>query len=193
MSATTSSETLPNGVNLASIGSLIDAIKGSPAMADVKFKARSEWKGGTRTEVTIDEVHSNNTNISGPDRRFTIQVDEPIYLGGTDLAPNPVEVMAAGLCGCITAGIVTNSAMFGTELEKVNVEVTVDFDVNGVLGLNKEAANGAIGLHYKVTLKAKDSANSDKLQRSKETIDRKSPVKNTLELPLRITREFVLE
>lgn len=193
MSEITAPETLPNGVNLASIDSLIGAIKGSPAMADVKFKARSEWKGGTRTVVTIDEVLSNNINISRPDRHFTIQVDEPPYLGGTDSAPNPVEVMAAGLCGCLTAGIVTNSALFGTELEKVSVEVTVDFDVHGVLGLNKEAANGAIGLHYKVTLKAKDSAHSDKLQRSKETIDRKSPVKNTLELPLRVTTEFVLE
>lgn len=185
--------TLPNGVDLASIGSLIEAITTSPALADVKFKARSEWRGGTLTEVTIDEVHANNANISSPERHFKLLVDEPPYLGGTDLAPNPVETMAAGLCGCLTAGIVTNSALFGTELEKVNVEVTVDFDVHGVLGLNKQSPNGAVGLHYKVTLKAKEPGQTEKLTKSKETIDRKSPVRNTLELPLRITTEIVVE
>ncbi|MGI4737743.1 MAG: OsmC family protein [Janthinobacterium lividum] len=191
MNATT--ETLPNGVNLANIGSLIEAITTSPAMADVIFKARSQWLGGTLTEVTVDEVHSNHTNISPPERQFKLHVDEPAYLGGTDSAPNPVEMIAAGLCGCLTAGIVTNSALFGTELEKVQVEVDVTFDVHGVLGLSKTAPNGAIGLHYKVTLKAKDPADTDKLTRSKETIDRKSPVKQTLELPLHVTTELVIE
>ena len=186
-------ETLPNGVNLGNISSLIEAITASPAMANVTFKARSQWQGGTRTEVTVDEVHANNTNISPPERQFKLHVDEPPYLGGTDSAPNPVEMVAAGLCGCLTAGIVTNAALFGTELEKVQVEVDVHFDVHGVLGLNKEAANGSIGLHYKVTLKAQDPALADKLIRAKETIDRKSPVKQTLELPLRITTEVVVE
>jgi len=184
---------LPNGVNLASIGSLIDAITASPALADVVFKARSQWQGGTRTEVTVDEVHANNVNISSPDRQFKLHVDEPPYLGGNDSAPNPVEMMAAGLCGCLTAGIASNAALFGTELEKIQVEVDVHFDVHGVLGLNKAAPNGAIGLHYKVTLKAKDPSLADKLIRSKETIDRKSPVKQTLELPLRITTEVIIE
>ncbi|SNR95680.1 MULTISPECIES: OsmC family protein [Hymenobacter] len=186
-------DTLPNGVNLANIGSLIDAITTSPALADVVFKARSQWQGGTRTEVTVDEVHSNNANISSPDRQFKLYVDEPPYLGGNDSAPNPVETVAAGLCGCLTAGIASNAALFGTELEKIQVEVDVRFDVHGVLGLNKAAPNGAIGLHYKVTLKAKDPLLADKLIRSKETIDRKSPVKQTLELPLHITTEVVIE
>lgn len=186
-------DTLPNGVNLANVSSLIEAITTSPAMADVVFKARSQWQGGTRTEVTVDEVHSNNANISTPHRQFKLHVDEPPYLGGEDSAPNPVEMMAAGLCGCLTAGIATNAALFGTELEKIQVEVDVRFDVHGVLGLNKETANGAIGLHYKVTLKAKDPEAAHKLVRSKETIDRKSPVKQTLEMPLHITSEVVVE
>lgn len=186
-------DTLPNGVNLANVSALIDAITNSPALADVVFKARSQWQGGTRTEVTVDEVHSNNANISPPHRQFTLHVDEPPYLGGEDSAPNPVEMIAAGLCGCLTAGIATNAALFGTELEKIQVEVDVRFDVHGVLGLKKESPNGAIGLHYKVTLKAKDPAHTHKLTRSKETIDRKSPVKQTLEMPLHITSEVVIE
>jgi len=189
----TATETLPNGVNLSNISSLIEAIVASPALADVTFNACSQWQGGTRSEVTVGAVHANQTNISPPDRQFTLHVDEPPYLGGQDSAPNPVEMVAAGLCGCLTAGIATNAALFGTELEKIQVEVAVHFDVHGVLGLNKQVPNGAIGLHYKVTLKAKDATMAEKLVRSKETIDRKSPVLQTLELPLRITTEVVVE
>ena len=119
----TITETLPNGVNLSSISSLIDAITASPALANVTFKACSQWQGGTRTEVTIGEVHANQANISSPDRQFTLHVDEPPYLGGQDSAPNPVEMIAAGLCGCLTAGIATNAALFGTELEKIQVDL----------------------------------------------------------------------
>lgn len=189
----TATATLPNGVNLGSISSLIDAITASPALANVTFKACSQWLGGTRSEITIGAVHANQANISAPDRQFTLHVDEPPYLGGQDSAPNPVELMAAGLCGCLTAGIATNAALFGTELEKIQVEVDVHFDVHGVLGLDKQTPNGAIGLHYKVTLKAKDPGMAEKLVRTKETIDRKSPVKQTLELPLRVTTEVVVE
>ena len=193
MQQETHSKTYPNGVNLDNINGLVGAIKADAALGDVKFFARSEWQGGTKSEVTVDKVHANGSNLSGPERSFTIMVDEPAYLGGGDSAANPMELLAAGLCGCLTAGIATNAALFGTELERLAVEVTLDIDVHGVLGLNKTAQNGAIGLHYKVIMKGKDGADVAAMTRTKETIDRKSPVRNTLELPLKVTTEVVVE
>jgi hypothetical protein len=44
-----------------------------------------------------------------------------------------------------------------------------------------------------VTLKGKNGASVEQLLKSKEILDKKSPIKNTIELPLRITREVVIE
>lgn len=184
---------IKNGVDLDNIQGLLGAIENDPKVAQVQFKAQSEWIGGTQSEVTISEMFSNQQNMFGPDRQFKLRVDEPGVLGGKDEYPNPVEYLASALCGCLTAGIATNAALFGTELEKINVEVLVNFDLHGVLGLDRSQPSGPLDLHYKVTLKGKNGANVESLIKSKETLDKKSPIKNAIELPLRVTTEIVIE
>jgi uncharacterized OsmC-like protein len=182
---------LPNGVDMESVGSYVEAVKADSNNAKISFVAESNWKGGTKAEVNVKEFYANGQPASRADRNFKFNVTEPSQLGGADDAPNPVELLAAALCGCLTAGIATNSAMFGTELEKLNIKVKVDFDLMGVLGLDRSVGNGAQHLHYTVTLKGK--AAKDALQRSKETLDRKSAILNTLKNPLNVTTEFILE
>jgi len=182
-----------NGVMLDPINDLVGAIQGDPDVAKVQFKARSEWKGGTQAEVTISELLSNGQNIREAGKAFTMTVDEPGVLGGKDEHPNPVEYLASALCGCLTAGIATNAALFETELEKINVEVDVNFDVRGVLGIDRNQPSGPLNLHYKVTLKGKNGASVEALTKSKETLDKKSPIKNTIQLPLHVTTEFQIE
>lgn len=182
-----------NGVNLDNIDGLVNAIKEDPDVAKVQFKAKSKWLGGTKAEVTISELHSNGQNIRGEQDRFKLIVDEPGVLGGTDEHPNPVEYLASALCGCLTAGIATNAALFGTELEDIQVEVDVNFDIHGVLGLDRSKPNGPLDLHYKVKLKGKNGATAEQLTKSKETLDKKSPIKNTIQLPLNVTTEIEIE
>ncbi|MBT8218880.1 MAG: OsmC family protein [Bacteroidia bacterium] len=179
-----------NGVMLDNIDALVTAIKDDPAVANVQFKAKSKWLGGTQAEVTVSELHSNGQNIRPAERNFKLIVDEPGVLGGKDEHPNPVEYIASALCGCLTAGIATNAALFGTDLEEIQVEVDVNFDIHGVLGLDRTKPNGPLDLHYKVKLKGKDGASLEQLTKSKETLDKKSPIKNTIELPLKVTTEF---
>jgi uncharacterized OsmC-like protein len=173
---------------MENIGQLVDAVKSNPEMAKVTFSANSQWKGGTKCEVTIAQLHAGGENIARPDRSFKLLIDEPSQLGGTDEAPNPVEYLAAGLCGCLTAGIATNAAMFGTELDTIEVSVEADFDLHGVLGLDKNAPNGAVELRY--TVKMHGPGDHDKMIKSKETIDRKSPIRNTLSLPLMVATDI---
>lgn len=180
-----------NGVNLGNVEALVSGIKENPALGNVRFSAKSEWKGGTRSEVTISDLHAGGQNIAAPGRSFKLMVDEPPQLGGTDEAPNPVEYLAAGLCGCLTAGIATNAALFGTEIEKLEVSVEADFDIRGLVAVDRSVPTGAQEIRYTVRLKG--AAPKENLQRSKETIDRKSPVRNTLANPIKITTEIIIE
>ncbi len=181
----------PNGVNLTDVGAYVDAVKTDNNAAKVSFVAESNWTGGTVADVNVREFYSNGEKASREDRHFNFQVTEPSVLGGADDAPNPVEMLAAALCGCLTAGIATNAAMFGTNLEKLNIKVKVDFDLMGILGLDRNVPVSAQHVHYTVTMKG--DAPREALQRSKDTLDKKSAIVNTLRNPITVTSELIIE
>jgi uncharacterized OsmC-like protein len=118
-------------------------------------------------------------------------VDEPAQIGGTDQAPNPIEYLAAALCGCLTAGIATNAALFETDLEVIDVTVEADLDVAGLLGLDDAVPTHCSEVRYDVRLKG--PASRDRLVRAKETLDRKSPVRNTIEHAVRVRTRLVVD
>ena len=160
-------------------------------MGKVAFKARSSWKRGTKSEVTVDSVLAGGNEMSPASRRFAVAVDEPPYLGGADAAPNPVEVLLAALAGCVTAGIATNADMFGVPIDAMNIELEADVDARGMLGHDKSVRNGVTDIRYTVTIQS--PASEEQVRRCKETIDRKSPVRDTLANPVNITSRLVFQ
>lgn len=179
-----------NGVNLDDINATATAIKADPKVAQVKFKAKSTWAGGCRANIEVAQIEIAGGDAMPPTRHFVVRTDEPSPLGGTDEAPNPAELLAASLCGCLTAGIATNAALFDTNIENLEVTVEANWDLHGLFGFDKSVPAGSTGIHYTVRIKGDDP---EKLRRCKETLDRKSAVRKTLELAVPITSELIIE
>lgn len=181
---------LLNGVNLENIGQLAEAVKADNSVGKITFFAKSKWVAGTKTEVTVNKINSNGQDITRQGREFKFYVDEPAQLGGLDEAPNPVEYVIGGLCGCITGAIASNAALFGTKLDEIEVSVEAGCDLVGVFGFDKSVSSGLSNLKYSVKLKGPDS--KEKMLKSKETIDKKSSVLNTLKntLPVETSAEI---
>ena len=59
-----------NGVNLEALGGFVDAVKNGAGSPEIRFTARSNWTGGTRTEVTIDQFTAGGVNAAPPERSF---------------------------------------------------------------------------------------------------------------------------
>lgn len=178
---------------MGAVHEYVDAVLQDGEQARVTFIARSQWQGGTLARVRVGELLVAGQNVAGEGRNFVLHCDEPPALGGRDQAPNPVELLAAGLCGCLTAGIATNAALFDTALEKLEVEVRCDWDMRGVLGLDKTVPNQAQGIHYTVRLKGKPGVGAEQLRRCKETLDRKSAVLNTLLNAVPASTDIIIE
>ena len=177
-----------NGVNLDALGGFVDAVKTGAVSPEIRFTAKSRWAGGTRTEGTIDQFSAGGVHAAPPERSFKLVVDEPAALGGQDSGPNPVEYLAAGLCGCITAGIVTNAAMFGAQVEGIEVAVDADINVLGLFGLDRSVPSHCNRITYTVKLNGEDAA---ALLKSKQVIDGKSPVRNTLANSIEIVTNVI--
>ena len=84
------------------------------------FETNAVWKEGLRTDVTA--------------RQFMIPVDEPHELGGADSAPNPMELILAGLDGCLAVVIRVVAAEYGAEPSSISLSSQGALDVRGFMG-----------------------------------------------------------
>jgi uncharacterized OsmC-like protein len=116
-------------------------------------------------------------------------VDEPPDLGGGDAAPFPLEVVLAALAGCVTNATATNAALFDVPIDGIEMELEAHVDARGFLGHDKSVRNGITDINYTITIQS--PAAEERVRRCKETIDRKSAVRDTLANPVNITSRFV--
>ena len=71
----------------------------------------------------------------------------------------------------------------------MSIELEADVDARGVLGHDKSVRNGVTDIRYTVSITS--PASEEQVRRCKETIDRKSPVRDTLANPVTITSTLV--
>ena len=86
-------------------------------------------------------------------RRFTIDIDEPCELGGSNRFANPQEHLIAALNACISVGYVAQCAVRGITLESLEIETEGEIDLRGFLGIDPQVANGYESLRYTVRVK----------------------------------------
>jgi putative redox protein len=178
-----------NDVNLEAFKELDRKIRENPALGKRTVKLRSTWRRGTKAVVEVGEHYNQGNQVTPRTRRFVIMMDAPAGLGGVDSGPAAVEVALVALAGCLTSGVAANAALFDVPIDGLDIDLEGDIDLRGMLGHDKSVRSGFSDIRYTVTVQS--PAPEDKVRRCKETIDRKSPVGDTLANPVKITSQFV--
>jgi len=182
-----------NDVNLEEVKKVDALVRQDPALGKCGFYAKSTWQRGTKAQVSLGRITAGGGTVemTAPTRRFTVTVDEPAFMGGVDNAPAPPEMLLSALAGCVTVGIATNAAMFGVPIDAIDIDLEADIDVRGMLGHDKSVRNGITDIRYTVTIQS--PASEEQVRRVKETIDRKSVIRDTLANPVNITSKLVFK
>ena len=81
------------------------------------------------------------------------------------------------------------AALFDVPIDGIEMDLEAHIDARGMLGHDKSVRNGITDINYTITIQS--PASEDKVRKCKETIDRKSPVRDTLANPVNITSKFV--
>jgi len=178
-----------NDVNVAAMKELDAKVRENPELGKRTVKLRSSWLRGTKALVEVGTHQTSGKTVTPPTRRFVTMTDAPPGLGGVDSGPAAVEMLLMALAGCVTSGIAANAALFEVPIDGLDIDMEADIDLRGLLGHDKSVRNGFSDIRYTVTIRS--SAPENKVRRCKETIDRKSPVKDALTAPLRITSDLV--
>ena len=166
------------GFNQEQLQGLIGAVRDDPNAGKTVWKANTIWKKG-------DGFHSQ-----AQIRDFKVDMDEPTVLGGSDTAPNMVEMVLGAYGCCLTTGYVMNAGLQGIELEDVQIELEADLDLNGFFDLKEGVWPGYTNVRAKVHLTA-PNASPEALQALHEHVVRTSPVGCILSKPVNVSTELV--
>ncbi len=128
------------------------------------FKAKSKLVDGLQVDSTV--------------RNFTVRMDEPVNLGGTDTGMNPVEALLAALGSCLTIVAGAFAEAHDIQLEEFWVELEGDLDPDGFLRGAEGVRNGFQEVRF--TTHIKTSASEEKVAAFVEFIKTRCPVSDTM-------------
>lgn len=168
--AGTTEQTRVNGIDVSSLKGTIDRIAADPREGQTTWTIRSVWKGGTRSDHHVENVMIGGRNI---DRRFTIPIDEPRELCGTDEFANPQEYLLAALNACMMVGYSAVAGLMGLTLTRLEVTTRGDIDLRGFLGIAPSVSAGYERLHQEVRISG--SGTDDEFRRLHDIVRATSP------------------
>ena len=139
-----------NGIDTDAVHALIDDVDSDPAKGMTHWRVASTWQGGTHSRAQIDGFAIGGANVP---RRFSIDIDEPLELGGGNAYANPQEYLLAALNACMMVGYTALCALQGIILQKLEITTEGDIDLRGFFGLDPAVAAGYGELQSRVVVK----------------------------------------
>ncbi len=149
-------------------------LRANPDGAVAKFSADSRQVQGLQSETKI--------------RQFTLTVDEPESLGGTDTGPNPVELILGALASCQEITYRAFAEALEIPLDGVSVKIEGDVDLRGFFAVNDSVRAGFQDIRGTVELDS--PAGEEELAKLKQIVDAHCPVLDILQAPVPVSLEL---
>jgi uncharacterized OsmC-like protein len=174
-----------NGINTEALRGAVEAITQDPTKAMTHWEVSTCWRGGTRSDTQVRSYAIGGVRVA---KDFTIRVDEPLELCGTNKFANPQEYLLAALNSCMIVGYTVGCALEGIKLDELRIETEGDIDLRGFLGLSAEVKPGYDQLRYTVHIKG--DGTPEQFDRIHRTVMSTSPnyfnVRNSIPLKSRL-------
>ncbi len=136
-------------------------------MPDMKFSVTGKCENPTKLIVN-----------SG---KFTITIDEPQNIGGTDQGPSPVEYVLAALGGCLNVIGHLVAKEMGMELN--GLEMTIEGDLNPSKFMGQPTKDRTGYKEIRVNLKPVTNADKATIDKWLKTVEDRCPVSDNLRNP----------
>ena len=139
-----------NGINVDDLLALRASIEQVPSKGITNWRVTTTWQGQTRSRAEVQGFRIGGEEVP---RRFSLDVDEPYELGGSNAFANPQEYLLAALNACMIVGYSAQCAIRGITLEHLEIETKGEIDLRGFLGIDSTVAPGYESLSYTVRIK----------------------------------------
>ncbi len=173
-----------NGVNVEQLNGMIASVKQNPGLARTTFHSKTHWEKGFQNKADIGDYEQGGGHVSRA-KHFYLNEDHPQGLLGSDTAPTAIETLLAAVGACVSGGWATFGAAMGIPIEKLDIELDGDVDLQGFMGLGGGIRPGLGRIRGKIYVKS--NASDQQLRELKETAENHSPVVDSLRVPVELT------
>ena len=177
-----------NGINVDDLFALIEGVRRDAAKGKTDWRVTTTWQGQARSRAQVEDFGIGGERVS---RRFSIDIDEPCELGGTNRFANPQEHLIAALNACMTVGYVAQCAVRGITLESLEIETVGEIDLRGFLGIDPAVPPGYENLSTIVRIKG--SGTREAFADVHEAVMATSPNFHNMSRPVALKPTLVVE
>lgn len=149
----TENHTVDNGVNVEALIGARQLLIETPELGQFEWRATCEWVDGTHSRTTIEKFGGLGGEQSHR-RPYVLDNDHPEIFASADNGTTPVEMVLAGLAGCLTAGVAAVATQRSIQLRSVRATVEGDMNVSGILGADADVRNGFSGIRVRYEIDA---------------------------------------
>ena len=146
----TTQPTVVNGINVDDVFAQIEGVRRDPSKGKTNWRVNTTWQGQAQSRAQIEGFEIGGERVP---RRFSIDIDEPRELGGSNSFANPQEHLIAALNACMIVGYAAQCAVRGITLESLAIETNGEIDLRGFLGIDPAVPQGYENLNYTVRIK----------------------------------------
>jgi uncharacterized OsmC-like protein len=186
--AVVTTENRVNGLDVDALQEVVGEIQKDSSKGLVEFRVKSEWKGQTRSEASVESYTIGGETVP---RKFKIAVDEPFELLGENTAPNPQEMLMTALNACVMVGYVAGASVNGITLEKLEIETVGELDLRGFLGIDESVRPGYETIQYVVRIKG--DGTPEQFRQIHETVMKTSPNYFNIAQPIKLEAKLEVE
>ena len=175
-----------NGVNVRALLDAREALSKAPEAAQFKWRTTCKWVYGTHSKSDVKRFFGLGQEQQHK-TEFSFETDHPEIFASEDKAATPVELVLAGLAGCLTAGVAAVAQMRDIQLRSVSATVEAGMDIQGILGIDSEVRNGFDGI--KVTYKIDADATPEQIKAVVAQSQKRSAVYDIVTNPTNVSVE----
>ena len=182
--STETDKQVQNGVNVEALLGARDALSKAPEAAKFNWKASCKWMNGTHSQTSIQGFYGLGSQQSHK-TEFTFDTDHPEIFASEDKGATPVEMVLAGLAGCLTAGVASIAQLRKIQLRSVKATLEGAMDIQGILGIDSDVRNGFNDI--KVNFEIDADASKDDLEALVAQSQKRSAVYDVITNPTNVS------
>jgi uncharacterized OsmC-like protein len=170
-------------------------------LRSVQAPLKERYRTDPASARVVTAAHSVSSDLSDP-RHCTVAATEYPAVkihsglhpaaGGAGDTPCSGDILAAALAICEESTLRSVAANMGVELESVHVDVRINWDFRGTMGVDRDVPVGATGIEMRTQVKVKEGVDPERAKRLLASAERYCSTLQTLRHGVEVSTDFSL-
>ena len=131
-----------NGIDTQQVMDLAGKISQDDNFGKFKFRANNHWIGDSRSRSSIQGFYAGGQENTGRREAFTVDADQPTFLGVKNTAPNAVEHLLHSLTSCLNTTMIYHASVQGIIIDALDISAEDDMNAKKFFNISDKVNKG---------------------------------------------------